>query len=145
MVSIGKQWRESQQAHQVAKWTAVIVFAAVVVVSGISTIIYIKETKEPPEAVSAPAKPEPQIATSGRYTVQAASFRNRQQAVKFAEQIKNRGYPAYFGESRSSEQNIWYYVRISRFENKQEAKEFAEDLKGKGVIDDFYIANYKEP
>jgi hypothetical protein len=143
--AIGNYWRESQRARQVARWAAVIVFAAVVVVSGIRTVIYILETKEPPEAPSTSDQAEPQMATSGRYTVQVASFRNQPQAIDLAKRIQQQGYPAYWGESRSSEEDVWYYVRISRFEDKQDAKKFAEELKSKRIIDDFYIANYKEP
>ncbi len=142
--TLGKSWRESARTRYLAKWAAVSVFAAVVFISGISTIIYISETKESPESAPPPPK-TPQLAESGRYTIQAASFRNRDQARIFLEQLKNKGLPAYWGESRSSDQNVWYYVRISRFEEKQEAKKFGEDLKSKGIIDDFYVANYKAP
>lgn len=143
--SAGHHWRESPRTRQIAKWAAVLVFAVVVVVSGISTIKYIRETKEPPEAAAVPVKQAPQIAASGKYTVQAASFRNRSQAIGFENRLKQMGFPAYSGESRSSEDNIWYYVRISRFEDKQKAREFAEDLKSRGIIDDFYITSYTGP
>jgi hypothetical protein len=142
--SIGRHWNESPRTRYIAKWVAVSIFAAVVIISGISTVYYIRETKESPDATSAPAEPEPQIATSGRYTVQAASFRTSLLAKDFVNRLNQLGYSAYSGESRSAE-DIWYYVRISRFETKQEAREFAEELKSKGIIEDFYIANYKEP
>jgi len=141
----GNYWRESHHARQIVRWAAVLVFAAIVVVSAISTIYYIRETKEPPETASAPAKPKPQMATSGRYTVQVASFRNSPQAISFADRLQQLGYPAYWGESSISPENVWFFVRISRFEVKQKAKEFAEELKSKDIIDDFYITNYKEP
>jgi hypothetical protein len=140
--AMGSSWRESTYMRQIAKWTVVIAFAAVVILSGISTIKYIRETKEPPES-AAPTAKTPQMATSGRYTIQVGSFRNRAQAIAFSDRIKQRGFPAYWGESRSSDEDIWYYVRISRFEEKQEAKEFGENLKSQGIIDDFYVANYK--
>ncbi len=143
--SLGKSWNESARTRYLAKWAAVSVFATVVFISGISTILYISETKESPESVTPPPPKPPQMASSGRYTIQAASFRNRDQAKIFLELLKNKGLPAYWGESRSSDQNVWYYVRISRFEGKQEAKKFGEDLKSKGIIDDFYVANYKAP
>ena len=142
---IGKSWKESARTRYIAKLTAVSLFAAIVIISGIRTIVYISETKESPEAAPPPPVKTPQLAPSGRYTIQAASFRNRAQAINFSERLKKQGFPAYWGESRSSDQNIWYYVRISRFEVKQEAKEFGEDLKNRGIIDDFYVANYKAP
>ncbi len=136
---------ESPRTRHAAKWAAVVVFAAVVLVSGIRTVTYMVGTREPPvEAPPAP-KPEPQMAPSGRYTVQVASFRNRPQAINLSRRLQQLGHPAYWGESQSSQDNVWYYVRISRFEDKQEARRFAEELKSKGVIDDFYIANYKAP
>ncbi|MBN2319014.1 MAG: SPOR domain-containing protein [Acidobacteria bacterium] len=141
---IGKSWKESARTRYIAKWAAVSVFAAVVFISGIRTVIYISETKESPESAPPPTI-TPQVAASGRYTIQAASFRNQAQAVSYSERLKNQGFPAYWGESRSTGKEVWYYVRISRFEGKQEAKEFGEDLKNKGIIDDFYVANYKAP
>ena len=144
-MALGKSWRESERTRHIAKWSAVIAFAAIVIISGISTIIYISETKESPEAVSIPGAKPPEMATSGRYTIQIASFRNREQAIGLSDRMKTLGFPAYWGESRISDDNVWYYVRISRFEEKQEAKEFGDDLKSRGIIDDFYVANYKAP
>ncbi|MBN2241676.1 MAG: SPOR domain-containing protein [Acidobacteria bacterium] len=141
---IGKSWKESARTRQTARWAAVSVFAAVVFISGIRTIIYISETKESPESAPSPAKTPP-ITASGRYTVQVASFRNRPQAIGFSDRLQKMGLQAYWGESRITDDNIWYYVRISRFEGKLEAKEFGENLKSKGIIDDFYVANYKAP
>lgn len=127
-----------------AKWVAVGLFAAVVFISGIRTVIYIAQTKESPESVSPPPKTPP-LAASGRYTIQAASFRNQTQAISYSDRLQTMGLPAYWGESRTTGKDVWYYVRISRFEGKQEAKEYGEDLKNKGIIDDFYVANYKAP
>jgi len=139
----GNYWKESSHARHAARWAAVILFAVVVLVSAISTFRYVSETKETPEeAVSAVSKPEPQMATSGRYTLQVASFRDRPKAEDFADRLQQLGYSAYHGESRDSTGNVWYYVRISRFEDKQEAKKFADELKSKGIIDDYYVANF---
>jgi cell division septation protein DedD len=142
----GKSWRESDRTRHIARWTAVIAFAAIVIISGISTIIYISETKESPESASSPAQKPPETAASGRFTIQVAAYRNRDLAIDESNRLKQQGFPdAYWGESRISDENIWYYVRISRFEGKQEAKEFGDNLKSKGIINDFYVANYKEP
>lgn len=141
---IVRSWRESARTRYMAKWAAVSLFAAVVFISGIRTVIYISETKESPESVVPPPQ-KPQIAASGRYTIQAASFRNQAQAISYSDRLQNMGLPAYWGESRTTGKDVWYYVRISRFEGKQEAKEYGEDLKNKGIIDDFYVANYKAP
>jgi hypothetical protein len=144
--ALGKSWRESDRMRHIARWSAVIAFAAIVIISGISTIIYISETKESPESVSSPAQKQPEIAASGRFTIQVAAYRNRDLAIDDSNRLKQHGFPdAYWGESRISNENIWYYVRISRFEGKQEAKEFGDDLKSRGIIDDFYVANYKAP
>jgi hypothetical protein len=138
-------WKESRNARHAARWTAVILFAVIVVVSAISTFRYISETRETPEETApAASKPKPQMATSGRYTLQVASFRDRPKAEAFADRLQKLGYAAYCGESRTSEEDVWYYVRISRFEDKQEARKFADDLKSKGIIDDYYIANFTE-
>jgi hypothetical protein len=143
---LGTSWKESERMRHIVKWSAVIVFAAVVIISGISTIIHISETREPPESVSIPAETPPPAAASGRYTIQIASYRNRNLAIERTDRMKELGYPdTYWGESRISDDNIWYYVRVSRFEEKQKAKEFGDNLKSDGIIDDFYVANYKQP
>ena len=144
--ALGKSWRESDRTRHIARWSAVIVFAAIVIISGISTIIYISETKESPESASSPVQKPPETAASGRFTIQVAAYRNRDLAIDESDRLKQQGFTdAYWGESRISDENIWYYVRISRFEGKQEAKEFGDDLKSRGIIDDFYVANYKAP
>ncbi|HSW38911.1 MAG TPA: SPOR domain-containing protein [Acidobacteriota bacterium] len=141
----GKAWRASAGTLHIGRWAAVITFAVVVIISAVSTVIYIRDTRESPEAVSAPEKQQPRMAATGRYTIQVASFRDRQRAMSFSDRMMELGYPAYWGQSRSSTENIWYYVRVSRFEDIAEAREFGELLKSRGVIDDFYVANYTAP
>jgi cell division septation protein DedD len=122
-----------------------MVFAIVVIVSAVSTVIYIRDTREPLEATASPDMQQPRMAASGRYTIQVASFRDQDRAMILSNRIMELGYPAYWGQSRSSNDNIWYYVRVSRFEDIAEAKDFGEIIKSKGVIDDFYVANYAAP
>jgi hypothetical protein len=39
----------------------------------------------------------------------------------------------------------WYQVRIDHFADKAAARRFGEELKAKGLINDFYVANFRPP
>jgi len=50
-----------------------------------------------------------------------------------------------FWKKATGTKKTWYQVRVSHFPDKVSAKAYGESLKAKGIIDDFYIANYKGP
>jgi hypothetical protein len=131
--------RQSESMRRGATWMAGIALAVVVVILAISIGNRILGTRTPSAPDSAS---QPRMASSGRYTIQIASFLRQDHAVELADKLKRMGHPAYWGESRGSNEKSWYYVRISRFESKEAAKGFGESLKSKGVIDHFYVANY---
>jgi hypothetical protein len=131
--------RQSENLRRGATWMARAAFAVVVIILAISIGMHIHGTRTPPAPDSTP---QPQMSTSGRYTIQVASFLRQDHAVELADRLKRLGHPAYWGESRSSNEKPWYYVRISRFESKEAAKSFGESLKSNGAIDHFYVANY---
>jgi hypothetical protein len=131
--------RRSEITRYGATWIARAAVAIVAIILAVSIGIRIHGTRTPPEPGSTP---QPQMATSGRYTIQIASFLGQEHAIELADKLKRLGHPAYWGESHSSNEKPWYYVRISRFESKEAAKDFGESLKSHGVIDHFYVANY---
>jgi hypothetical protein len=131
--------RRSENTRRGARWMAGAAVAVIAIILAIGIGLHIYGTRTPPAPDSTP---QPRMATSGRYTIQIASFSGQDHAVELADKLKRLGYPAYWGESRISNEKTWYFVRISRFESKEAAKDFGESLKSNGVIDHFYVANY---
>jgi len=75
------------------------------------------------------------------YTLQVAAYLKSEYALKFVDDLKQRGYDAYWIETASGGKT-WYQVRIARFPDPQSARDFGARLKQKGIIEDFYVTNY---
>jgi cell division septation protein DedD len=75
------------------------------------------------------------------YTLQVAAYLRQDYALKLVEDLKRKGFDAYWIET-SSGGKLWYQVRIAHFPDQQSAREFGRDLKWKGLIDDFYVTQY---
>ena len=75
------------------------------------------------------------------YTLQVAAYLKSEYALKFRDDLKQRGYDAYWIETASGGKT-WYQVRISHFPDPQSAREFGARLKQKGIIEDFYVTNF---
>jgi hypothetical protein len=91
----------------------------------------------PPEPVATPAVTDP-------FTIQVAAYLKAEDAKTYAAQLKLKGLAAYWTEAVGANRS-WYQVRIDHFATKAAAREFGEDLKTKGLINDFYVANYRPP
>ena len=65
-------------------------------------------------------------------------------AHRYVALLKKHGLDAYWTQAVSANKK-WYQVRISHFADKQSARHYGESLKTKGIIDDFYVANYRRP
>ncbi len=132
--------RRSRARQQALKWTGVSILALLVGLALISTMRHLLNTTDsiPPPVAIQKAVP----ISTGRYTIQVASFLNPDLAKGLSEKLSAAGQNARWGESRGAGDKVWYHVRISRFESKQEAKIFGDSLKSEGVIDDFFVANY---
>ena len=76
------------------------------------------------------------------FTLQVAEYLKPEYAKKYVQQLKKRGVDAYWAEAVSGEKR-WYQVRVSHFATKQAARDYGEELKADGIIDDFYVANYR--
>jgi hypothetical protein len=74
------------------------------------------------------------------YTLQVAAYLKSEYALKFVDDLKQRGHDAYWIETASGGKT-WYQVRISHFPDSQSARDFGARLKQQGVIEDFYVAN----
>jgi len=75
------------------------------------------------------------------YTLQVAAYLKSEYALKFVDDLKQRGFDAYWIETASGGRT-WYQVRIAHFPDPQSARDFGARLKQKGIIEDFYVTNY---
>jgi cell division septation protein DedD len=78
------------------------------------------------------------------FTLQVAAYLQPAYARTYVEKLKKQGLDAYWREAISANKK-WYQVRVSHFPDKKSARDFGEALKAKGVIEDYYVANYKAP
>ena len=65
----------------------------------------------------------------GEYTVQIASFPDKDIARELEESLKAKTYPAYIKAASLPNRGTWYRVRIGEFTTKQEALLYMESLK----------------
>ena len=96
-----------------------------------------------PAAIPAAAEPAAAAPAVVRdpYTLQVAAYLKSEYALKFVDDLKQRGYDAYWIETASGGKT-WYQVRIAHFPDPQSARDFGARLKQKGIIEDFYVTNY---
>ena len=95
-----------------------------------------------PAAIPAAAEPAAAPAeVRDPYTLQVAAYLKSEYALKFVDDLKQRGYDAYWTETASGGKT-WYQVRIAHFPDPQSARDFGARLKQKGIIEDFYVTNY---
>jgi cell division protein FtsN len=78
------------------------------------------------------------------FTIQVAAYLKADDAKAYAAQLNAKGLEAYWTEAVGANRK-WYQVRIDHFATKTTARKFGEDLKAKGLINDFYVANYRPP
>jgi cell division protein FtsN len=78
------------------------------------------------------------------FTIQVAAYLKSEHAHRYVAQLKKNGLDAYWTLAVSANKK-WYQVRISHFADKQSARQYGESLKAKGIIEDFYVANYRRP
>jgi len=78
------------------------------------------------------------------FTLQVAAYLKSEYAKRFVEQLKKQGLDAYWTEAVRGRKR-WYQVRLSHFADKQSARDYGEELKSRGIIEDYYVANYRRP
>jgi DedD protein len=69
-----------------------------------------------------------------RYTVQVASYPEKQLASDEAKKIRSRGYDAFVVSSNVPGKGTWYRVRLGSFTNKDAAEKLAKDIHAKEGI-----------
>ncbi len=84
------------------------------------------------EAVSAP-KPDPKL----RYTLQIASYQEKEMAEDDIKKMKQRGYAAFIVASDLPGKGTWYRVRLGSFSSKASAEKLQKELRAKEGISPF--------
>jgi DedD protein len=99
-----------------------------------------KEVKKPQIAPVAKPKvqPKPDVnLPKERYSVNAASYREKGGAEQLVKKLKNKGYKASIMKVTIPQKGIWYRVSAGRFPSREEAQTFANTLKEKEGIKAF--------
>lgn len=103
----------------------------------------IKEEKPEVASVKVPISTKvedfPETDPEGKYTVQIASFKKMGNAQKFAEQLKNKGYPAFITKALINSKGTWYRVRVGTFKNRNKARKYSKIIKSKEKLKTTYI------
>ena len=89
-------------------------------------------SKQPP-----PAKKETAAAAGGakvRYTLQTASYQDKEMAEDEVKRLKKRGYAAFITSSEIPGRGKWYRVRLGSFLNKSAAENLQKTIQSKDGI-----------
>ena len=89
------------------------------------TLLAAKVSRLDANAVEAP------IGTEGKFQIQVASFKEREDAERFAKELRQRGHSAYRQPADVPRRGIWHRVRIGPFENKFQAELYRKKLESK--------------
>ncbi len=69
-----------------------------------------------------------------RYTVQTASYQEKEMAEDEVKRLKQRGYAAFIYSSQLPGKGIWYRVRLGSFSNKAAAEKLQKTIHAKEGI-----------
>ena len=95
---------------------------------------------KPQQAKKEPAPkpvPTPGPDTKIRYTIQIASYPEREMADEEVKGMKKRGYAAFIVSSEVPEKGTWYRVRLGSFSNKASAEKLMNELRAKEGLNPF--------
>jgi cell division septation protein DedD len=97
-----------------------------------------QEETEATVASIAPEIPsEESLPPIGAYTINIASFRQRENAERYVAELKQMGVDAFDWEVDLPGKGKWYRVSVGGFSTRQEAEDYASGLKQKGISDIF--------
>ena len=134
----GILFRRLQRLRIVAGVAVLILVMAITLMVGYR---YRHHVATPEKVPTAEGQPPP---VPRPFTIQVAAYLKPEDAQRFVAQLVAQGLEAYASEAVSTHRK-WYQVKVSRFETKEQARLYGEALKTKGIIDDFYVTNYKPP
>lgn len=72
-----------------------------------------------------------------RYTIQIASYNERDMAEDEVKRMKKRGYAAFIVATELPDKGTWYRVRLGSFSSKQAAERLLNELKTKEGLSPF--------
>ena len=102
------------------------------------TVLEEQEEAEATVASIAPeTPPEERLPLIGAYTINIASFRQRENAERYVAELKQMGVDAFDWEIDLPDKGKWYRVSVGGFSTRQEAEDYASGLKQKGISDIF--------
>ena len=84
-----------------------------------------------PDAADSGVRQESRPKSGGGFTVQVASYRDRNDAEGLAQRLARKGYQAFVAEAEIPGKGKWYRVRVGKFGTRKEASAFGENLKRK--------------
>ena len=120
--------------------------AAIGIAVGAAVIIMVvvgRRTIKAPVEPSDPVVPvEVPLSVKDPFTIQVAAYLKNDDARRFVEQLKQHGLDAFWTEATSADRK-WYQVKVSHFATKDQAMQYGQELKSRGLIDDYYVANYR--
>ncbi len=106
------------------------------------TYTFIKKEKDETRKIKTPQKDNSIILdkkpdSTGAWSIQLESLKNKNFADKTITQLKNDGYPAYYVTEMSSGETIWYKIRMGSFKDRDDAQRALNRLtqyKDKAII-----------
>jgi len=95
-----------------------------------------KSVKKPPPVTPVTEKPTETVKEGAKYTVQIASLKKEIEAIRMANKMVGKGYPAFYLKA-DVQGKTYFRVRCGRFESRKEADEFLALLAGREKIKGF--------
>ncbi len=104
-----------------------------------SDVPEVKQTARKPPAIQAKKDSVSKTASNAkeRYTIQIASYPEKDMAEDEMKKMKKRGYAAFIVTSELQDKGTWYRVRLGSFSNKTAAEKLANELKSKEGLSPF--------
>jgi cell division protein FtsN len=88
---------------------------------------------KPPQPKKEPA-PSASSTTKARYTLQVASYPDKDGAEHDVKRLKQSGYAAFIVAADVPGKGVWYRVRLGSFSNKASAEKLQKDVQAKQGI-----------
>ncbi len=75
----------------------------------------------------------------GNYQLQVSSFKTREEADAFAQQLRVRGHKAYVAEAKVQGRGTWYRVRVGPFPTQAAASSYRSSFEAKEHVVPFVV------
>jgi cell division protein FtsN len=96
-------------------------------------------TKAATEAQQSETAPMATAGHDGSYQLQVSSFKTRDEADKFAQELRMRGHHAYVLEARVDGRGVWYRVRVGPFPTQAAATSYRSTFEAKEHVVPFVV------